>query len=203
MILAAVSIMGQENAPPGFLHGGLVNWTGTPRGGQFTFYLSAGQLYVCSYDEKTYIERENRRISMAATEQGDRLEIVSDRRPNSTLCYARTIHILEDPRAHFVPGVKPRPRAESATPVPMPHTNLTLTGAVYHIAGELLILRSPSGDHQTVLLRPDTRYLCEGQTTDAASLAVNTVVFVRVEKNLRDEVEANQVIWGGILQPEQ
>jgi hypothetical protein len=29
------------------------------------------------------------------------------------------------------------------------------------------------------------------------------VVFVRVEKNLRDEVEANQVIWGGILQPEQ
>jgi hypothetical protein len=32
---------------------------------------------------------------------------------------------------------------------------------------------------------------------------VNTVVFVRAGKNLRDEVEANQVIWGGILQPEQ
>jgi hypothetical protein len=203
ILLAAGILVAQENAPPGFLHGGLVSWTGTPREGQFMFQVSTGQSYFCSYDERTYIERENRRISMTGMDPGDRLAIVSDRKSNSTVCYARTIQVLEDQRAQVAPGVRPRLRANAATPVAWPHSYLTVSGAVSRITSDLLILRSPSGERTTIRLGPATRYLCGGQTADAASLGVNTVVFIRASRNFRDEMEADQVIWGGILQPGQ
>jgi hypothetical protein len=41
----------------------------------------------------------------------------------------------------------------------------------------------------------------QGQTTEAGNLPVNTLVFIRGGKNIYDELEAYQVIWGRILQP--
>ena len=38
-------------------------------------------------------------------------------------------------------------------------------------------------------------------TAEPDNLPVNTVVFIRGGRNLYDEVEAYQVIWGEILQP--
>ncbi len=79
-----------------------------------------GPVYLCSFDEKTYIERDDRRISMAGAEKGDRLEIVSDRRQGSTLCYARTVHILDAPRN--LPGAR-RPAAPSHNAADVPATS--------------------------------------------------------------------------------
>lgn len=201
-MLAAVALA-QENAPAGFLHGGLLSWTGTSRSGEFTFQAAPDQAYFCSYDEKTYIERANQRISMADAEKGDRLEIVSDVKQGSTLCYARTVHILEVPRRDAVPGVKPRPRLTSSAALFQPHATLTFSGAVFRITPDVLILRSRSGEHQTLRLRPDTRYFSEGQAADPRSLQVNTVVFVRGARDLYNQLEAYQVIWGDILRPGQ
>src|SRR3981081_941114 len=40
---------------------------------------------------KTYLERENRRISIGGLQKGDTLEVVSDRDENTPVHYARTV----------------------------------------------------------------------------------------------------------------
>jgi len=202
LLWAAVAVTAQENAPPGFLRGDLLSWTGT-RNGQFMFRSAAAdRVYSCSYDDKTYIERDNRRITLALTQTGDHLELVSDRRLGSSLCYARTVHVVEPPPTFSVPGVRPRLRAASAaSALFIPHPNLSFSGVVIRLTSDALILRSRSGERSVVRLRPDTRYLDQGQTAEPDNLPVNTVVFIRGGRNLDDEVEAYQVIWGEILQP--
>jgi len=66
-----------------------------------------------------------------------------------------------------------------------------------------LYLRSRAGERSAIRLRPDTRFLMEGQPSELGSLRANLVVFVRAGKNLDNEVEAYQVVWGEILQPER
>jgi hypothetical protein len=205
IVFATVGLLAQEQAPSGFLHGGLVAWTGTARNGEFTFQTTQGQAYLCSYDAKTYIERDNQRIAMDATEKGDRLEIVTDRRLDSKLCYARLMHVIDPPPKYIVPGVRPRPRPRTLNTAWLfrPHPNLTFSGAVFRVAPGVLELRSRSGEHQTLRLRPDTTYLYQGQTAELRSLQVNTVVFVEAARDLYGQLEAYQVIWGDILQPDQ
>jgi hypothetical protein len=53
----------------------------------------------------------------------------------------------------------------------------------------------------SVLLRKDTRYLADGQLVDAGSLQPNMRVFVQAGKDLYNDIEAYQVIWGKILSP--
>ena len=201
--LAAAAATAQENGPAGLLRGQLVTWSGTPDRGVFTFRASENLLYSCSYDQKTYMEREKQRITFAGVEKGDRLEVISDRQPGSGLCYARTVHIVDVPRAYVVPGVRPRrPEASLAEP-PIPRGGLTLTGVVLRITPETLTLKLRSGEHKLIHLRPDTRFLEEGTVASPGTLRASTLVFVRAGKNLEDEVEAFQVVWGGILHPEE
>jgi hypothetical protein len=63
------------------------------------------------------------------------------------------------------------------------------------------VLRTRLDGDTQVLLRPDTRYLEAGAVVDSGALKPNTRVFVRAGRNLDGEVEAYQVIWGGILDP--
>ena len=192
----------QESAPSGFLRGDLLSWTGT-RDGQFLFHSAAAdRVYSCSYDDKTYIEMDNRRVTLALAQSGDRLELVSDRRLGSSSCYARTVHVIEPQRSFFVPGVRPRARAGGVEPALFhPHPSLSFSGAVVGMTSDALVLRSRSGERSVVRLRPDTRYIDQGQTAEPDNLPANTVVFIRGGRNLYDEVEAYQVIWGEILQP--
>ena len=205
VVLAATCALAQENGPPGLLRGELLSWTGTDRGGQFTFRASENHTYFCTFDHKTYFERETQRTTMAGIDIGDRLEIVSDERPGSHLCYARTVHVIDAPRLYVVPGVRPHLKKVAATSpfLPPPRGNIAVSGAVLHVYSDLLVLRSRAGKQQVIQLRPDTRYLADGQTTDWSSLAVNTVVYVRAGKNLDNQLEAFQVVWGAILQPTQ
>jgi hypothetical protein len=203
VLLAAATAMAQESAPSGFLRGQLLSWTGTPRAGEFTFQASENHVYFCSYDEKTYFEREKRHITIAGTEKGDRLEVVSDQRQGSTVCYARTVHIMDEPRIVKFPGVRPRTRPVNTPDLAATRGTLTFSGVVMKVTPETLYLRSRAGERSAIRLRPDTRYLMEGQPAEVGSLRANLVVFVRAGKNLDQEVEAYQVVWGEILQPEQ
>jgi hypothetical protein len=197
--LAAIA---QENAPIGILRGDLVAWAGSARTGEMTFRNADNRLYQCSFDDKTYFERENQRISIAATQKGDRVEILSDHRIGSDACYARTVQILDPLVAHIVPGVRPRLRQSiSATELFAPRGNMTFAGVVLRLDADRLVLRTRLGEHKRILLRSDTRYLTGGQSADRLALPINTRVFVRAGKNLDDEVEAYQIIWGDILQP--
>ena len=168
------------------------------------FQSAGNRIYSCTYDDKTFIERESRLITIAGAEKGDRLEIVSDYRMNSIVCYARLVHILQLQRTYAVPGVRPRPNLSTRTVEPFgPRGNMTLSGLVMGVKSSVLTLKSRAGDYEAIHLRPDTRYSTEGQTADASNLRVNTLVFVRCGRNLEDQVEAYQVIWGEILKPQE
>jgi hypothetical protein len=202
ILFAATMAFGQENGPAGLLKGDLLAWNGTTFAGQFTFHTADDHTYSCSYDGKTYFERENQRITMAGAAKGDRIEVVSDHRQAVNLCYALTVHVLDTPRAYVVPGLRPRPRPAAATRDLFPvRGDLTISGVVLRLTPDVLILRARSGEHKTIRLRPDTKFLTEGESTGSGTPRANTVVFVRARKNLDDEIEAYQVIWGEILQP--
>jgi hypothetical protein len=79
---------------------------------------------------------------------------------------------------------------------------MTFSGVVVRLLPEMLVLRTRSEPRQTIQLRRDTRYMSDGVRVDPADLKVNTHVFVRCGRNLDDEIEAYQVIWGGIVHPE-
>ncbi len=203
-VLVSVGAFAQDNAPPGLLKGDLVSWTGTPRSGRFVFQTPANRLYFCSYDDKTYIERENRRVAITAVEKGDHLELVSDHKQDSIACYARVVHVLEAPRVYLTPGVRPRPRASNrSAELFRPRGDMTFSGIVLRVTPDLLTLKSRSGEQQTIHLRPDTRFSTEGQTAAADNLRVNTLVFVNCGRNVDDQVEAYHVVWGEILRPEE
>src|ERR1700704_5175560 len=130
ILAATATALAQESAPSGFLRGQLISWTGTTRAGQFTFQAAENHLYFCSYDDKTYFEREKRHITIAGTEKGDRLEVVSDQRQGSNVCYARTVHIMDEPRMVKLPGVRPHPRPVTTPDLAATRGTLSFSGAV-------------------------------------------------------------------------
>jgi len=192
----AGSAVAQENAPPGLLRGDLISWQGVPAQGQFKFLVWPDHVYSCSYDERTNIELDKQRTTMDRTSKGDHLEVVADRQPGSSQCYARAVQI----KPQFSPGANLRltdPLAIESWSLPF-----SLSGAVSSITPEILILRLRSGAHKIIRLSPGTRYLHDGQATDRSALETNRVVFIRARKDLHGETEASQVIWGDILQPQ-
>jgi hypothetical protein len=202
MVLPMAWMVAQENAPAGFLKGDLVSSAGTPRGGQFIFQSAENRIYSCGYDDKTYVERDSRRIVITSAEKGDRLEIVSDYKRDSIVCYARLVHILDPQRGTGLPGLRTRQKISNrAADLFGPRGNITFSGLVMRVASNVLTLKSRSGEYRTIQLRPDTRFSTGGQTAEASNLRVNTLVFVRGGRNLDDEVEAYQVVWGEILRP--
>jgi hypothetical protein len=77
---------------------------------------------------------------------------------------------------------------------------LTFAGVVARLNAQCLVLRTRGGE-QTLLIRQDTHYVDNGDTVEAADLRPNMRVFVRAGRNIYQQVEAYQVIWGKILEP--
>jgi hypothetical protein len=197
-----VCVGAQENAPIGVLRGELLAWAGGARAGEVTFRNADDRVYQCTFDGKTYFERANERIAVSAMQKGDRLEVLADRKDGSGLCYARTIHVIDAQPVRPLPGMRPRLRLTSnPTELFAPRGDMTFAGVILRMNADALILRMRTNEHKTIHLRPDTRYLSEGQSLDRSNLEVNTMVFIRAGKNLDDEIEAYQVVWGKILEP--
>lgn len=203
-LLAGVPlILAAQQAPIGIVRGDLVTWKGSAGAGVVSLRTNDGQLYECAFDPKTYFERDNQRVAPAVMSTGDRVEIVSDRKPGSQSCYARTVHVM-DPSA----GSKASPsararfrRSPSPTESFAPRGDLTFAGIIVRVDPDSMILRIRSGGEQVIVLRHDTRYIGEGQRVEAENLKLNTRVFVRAGRNLDNEIEAYQVVWGSIVQP--
>jgi hypothetical protein len=186
---------------PALIRGVLLERDLPTAAGEFSVRASDNQVFRYRFDAKTYVERENQMIDVPRLQPGEKVEVVSDTVPGSVLRYARTIHVYQDappPR----PLTAGRLRAyRTAADRSLPTGTLTYSGVVFRLTGERIVLHMREGGDQTILLRKDTRFLENGENVEAGNLKPNMRVFVKAGKDLYDQVEAYQVIWGSILDP--
>ena len=169
--------------------------------GEFSVRLADNQVFRYQFDRKTYVEREQQLLDVPRLRPGDKVEVVSDALPGSVLRYARTVHVIYDPPAPRPPSLGRLRSANRLAEDRVQLGTLTYSGVVFRVSDDRLVLHTRDGGEQALLLRKDTRYLRNGEIVDPATLQMNTRVFVRAGKDLWDQLEAYQVIWGKILEP--
>lgn len=204
LLLCSLGLQAQDPAPLGFVRGNLVELKAADPYGRIKVKTEENLVYTFAFNQRTYVERERRRISIESLRTGDRLEILSDVGATPDIRYARLVHVW-DPRS----PVRPRPRPwrgtsyVSPTEHIVPRGDLTFSGVVRRVNPDTMVLRTRLDGDRQILLRPDTRYLQSGSIAAAEDLIANTRVFVRAGRNLDGNLEAYQVIWGGILDPDR
>lgn len=199
----AAGLAAQQSAPLGVVRGTLLERD--PAGtGELTVRLKDNRVYCFGFDTKTYVEKDNQRAAVADLHKGDTLEIVSDQGARPQQRYARMVKVMTS-----LPVAQPlrsrlRPRASTGLWDDLfPRGDLTFAGVVARVSQDMLVLRTRAKGELRLLLRPDTRYVQDGVLVDASGLGVNARVFVRGGRNLDDDIEAYQVMWGEILKPEE
>jgi len=187
-----------ENAP---LVRGVLLECDARAAGELSIRAGDNRVLRYQFDRKTYVEREERLTEPARLVAGETVEVLSDAVAGYALRYARTIHVIER-------ALPPRPQTLGRLRAYDPKTepairagNITYSGVVFRLNSQRVVLHTRAAGDQSILLRKDTRYLADGQLVDADSLKPNMRVFVRAGKDLYNEVEAYQVIWGTILTP--
>jgi len=188
-----------ENAP--LVRGVLLECDSRPTG-EFSIRLADNRVLRYHFDPKTYVEREDRLVDIGRLVAGEKLEVLSDTMAGRPVRYARTIHVIQ-------PAPPPRPLTQGRLRAYDPRVeaavrtgNLTYAGVIFHLNNERIVLRMREGGTLNIQLRKDTRYLADGQIADLSSLQPNMRVFVNAGKDLYNDVEAYQVIWGSILTPQ-
>jgi hypothetical protein len=195
-----------QTMPPPVLRGVLLERDAQTDSGQFSVRIASSQVFRFQFDAKTYVERDQQSINVSRLQPGENVEVVSDEFSGSLLRYARTVHVLpapEPPRTLSQARVRPsRSSADRLITTDRAHAYgaVAMSGVVFRVSPERVVLHTRGGD-QTFLLRPDTRYLEDGDAVGLVELKPNMRVFVRAGKTLYNELEAYQVIWGNILQP--
>ena len=201
LLLFAVIGTAQTSPMSGLARGVLLERDPQTAAGEFSLRTADNVVLRYRFDHKTYVERDEQGIDVSRLVPGDKIEVLSDEGPTSSLRYARTVHVLAPP-----PPVRQlsagRVRAYR-TPVEryIPAGTLTFSGVVFRLSGGRVVLHTRGAGDQAILLRQDTRYIENGDIVDPARLKPNMRVFVRAGRNLYNEVEAYQVIWGRILLP--
>ena len=204
MLIACALVLGAQTPPSAaVIRGVLLERDPQPKAGQFSVRLADNQVLRYQFDWKTYVLRDNDLIDIPRINPGEKVEVVSDAIPGFVLRYARSVHIIPEARPQRAPSLtRSRSSADRlAEERALPLGALTYAGVVFRITGEHLVLRTRDGREQSVNLRKDTRYLLNGEIVDPDTLHLNTRVFVRAGKDLWDQIEAYQVIWGKILEP--
>jgi hypothetical protein len=169
--------------------------------GELSIRVADNRVLRYQFDRKTYVEREEHLIEAARLVAGEKVEVLSDTVAGFTLRYARTIHVIQ-PLPPPRPQTLGRLRAYDPKTEPVIRTgNITYSGVVFRLNSQRVVLHTREGGDLSIQLRKDTRYLADGQVVDADSLKPNMRVFVRAGKDLYNDVEAYQVIWGTILTP--
>jgi hypothetical protein len=193
-ILAASMLAQQEIAPIGIVRAALIECDAT----RLTVRTADNHTYGFVIDSKTFIERDNFRISCSKLDKAEPLEIVSDRSTEPGLAYARLITVVN-------PAIRARRRAlldhEDPTLSIAPRGSLTFTGVVLRMDDDGLVLRTRVDGEKWILVRHDTRFREDGLRVEPSSLHSSTRVFVRAGKNLDGEIEAYEIVWGEILIP--
>ena len=192
----------QENAPVGIVRGDLVEWDGEMTQGDLLIRTPPDRIYTCHFDSFTYLERDGQRIGLGVLKTGDRLELVTDRKPGSQRCYARTVRVVDKTPAPVNPGYRVNLRKNNTIIDQLyPRGNLTFSGVIIRMNPQMMGIRTRTEGEKIILLRQDTRYMDSGLPAEISMLAVNTRVSIRGGRNLDNELEAYQVIWGQIEGP--
>jgi len=180
----------------GIFRGRMVGFEGSVNAGVLLARNAEGDVYGCGYDSRSYFEYQHRKTSVAKLEPGDPLEILTDHKPGSVVCYVRMAEVVPPP------PLRPA-RKDAAVPtkpvIALPKGDRTISGMVIRLERGTVTLRTRAGEEATLLLRADTVYQQDGLRMDASALSVNDRVSVRAGVNARRQVEAYQVIWGDIL----
>jgi hypothetical protein len=210
MLLLLPLIAAAQTSPPpaALLRGVLLERDAQTPSGEFSIRGADNHVIRYLFDRKTYVEREKQLIDVARLNPGDQVEVVSDVAPGSALRYARTIHVIEEaPRpAQSLGRVRmPRPGATPASTGAadrlVASATLSYSGVILRSSSDRLVLRQRSGSDETIFLREDTSYLQDGLVVGRAELKPNMRVFIRGGKDVYQQTQAYQVIWGNILAP--
>jgi hypothetical protein len=189
------------------VRGVLLERDAQPTSGQFSVRLSTHEVLRFQFDQRTTVLRDAQPSEIVRLKPGEKVEVAFDPIPGLVLRYARAISVIADaplaPPAPRPPSSLSRLRSANryAEERLLPTGNLTYAGVVSRIGPERLVVHTRDGREQALLLRKDTRYLLNGDLVDPATLKLNTRVFIRAGKDLWDQVEVYQVIWGKILAP--
>ena len=169
--------------------------------GELSIRAADNEVLRYQFDRKTYVEREQQLIEAARLAPGEKVEVLSDRLPAYALRYARTIHVIQ-PLPPPRPQTMGRYRAYNPKMEPvLPVGNISYSGVISRLNSERVVLHTRQAGDLSILLRKDTRYLQDGQIVTSEQLRPNMRVFVRAGKDVYQQVEAYQVIWGTILTP--
>ncbi|MBV8729155.1 MAG: hypothetical protein JO336_05045 [Acidobacteriia bacterium] len=199
LAVVAVPLIGQRAASP-LIRGVLIAREGRPSG-EFSVRAADNQVFRYRFDPKTYVEREDRLTDIPRLAVGEKLEVLSDEGFASDVRYARTVHVMIPPPPSR-PVSQARFRAGGDAPDHfVPISTMSLAGVVTDLGAEWVVLHTRKAGNQTIRLRRDTRFLDNGERVEAADLHPNMRVFIRAGRNLYNEIEAYQIIWGEILEP--
>jgi hypothetical protein len=200
LLLATWVASGQSHQESGLVRGVLLECDAKPAG-ELSIRTSDNQVLRYQFDAKTYAEREDRMIEAGRLTPGEQVEIVSDRTPGSMLRYIRTVHVIQ-PAPPARPLTQGRLRAYNPKVDTVRTGNLSYSGVIFRLSADRVMIHTKEAGDLAILLRKDTRYLQDGKVVDAADLKPNMRVFVSAGRDLYNEVEAYQVVWGSILTPQ-
>lgn len=200
-LLLIAPLIVRAQFPPPVTTGVLLERDANVASGEFSVRDSDNQVYRFQFDGKTSVRLDNLASDLNRINPGEKVEVEADAVPGSLLRYARLIRAAA-PVTPRLTLADTRLRSAARSPlerVPQVGT-LTFAGVVSRLNSQSMVLRTRVGE-QTLLIRKDTHYVDNGDTVEAAELRPNMRVFIRAGKNLYEQVEVYQVIWGNILEP--
>src|ERR1039457_6167809 len=201
LFLLAPMIAGAQFPPPE-MAGVLLERDANVAAGELAVRAPDNQVYRFQFDARTSVERDTLSGDVGRLNPGDRVVVESDPVAGSLLRYSRIVRVLTPPAQMNLSDSRLRSAARPALERAPQTGSLTFAGVVSRLSGQSLVLRTRGGE-QTLLIRRDTHYVDNGDTVEAAQLQPNMRVFVRAGKNVYEQVEAYQVIWGKILDPKR
>jgi hypothetical protein len=190
---ALASLCSAADMPKGIFHGTMAGFDGTTKSGVLMARNKEGDVFNCGYDSLSYFQYQHEKIPVTKLETGDPLEILTDHKPGTTVCYVRFLEVVPPQ-----PRRSPRRQEPPTRAVYQPKGDRTVAGVVIRLDRTSVTLRTRDGE-ETLLLRPDTRYFGDGLTLEATDLKVNTRVSVRAGPDLFGRIQAYQVAWGEML----
>ena len=208
LLLLPLVCAAQTTPAPPLVRGVVLERDAQVESGQFSVRAPDNHVYRYQFDSKTYVERDSQAVEITRLNPGDKVEVLSDSTAGAALRYARTVHVLEEParpaqslgRVRTSRSTPLTPAISSADRLSNAST-LTYSGIVARVSPDRLVLRLRTGGDQTILLRKDTRFLEDGEGANLADLRPNMRVFVRAGKDVYQQAEAYQVVWGTLLGP--
>ncbi len=150
--------------------------------------------YSCKSDGRTYIERDRQRIYWRDVNEGDSLELVTDRTTRVAKCYVRMVHVIGPQPAKFPTG-----RADRATESFAPRGAIFYSGVISKIEGDRVWVRTRTEGLKDMRLRQDTVYTANGDSVKRERLIPGMRVYLRAGIGNDDEIEIFGVTWGDIL----